>query len=91
MFERGVVSEVAAISEISATAIQTIGFRQIRSHLNGDLCEKDCRDTIKRLTRNYAKRQITWFRNHGYQAISAESAPDQIIASFEAKTLPRTA
>jgi tRNA dimethylallyltransferase len=79
MFDLGVVSEVAAISDISPTASQAIGFRHIRTHLTGELAEQDCRDAIKQLTRNYAKRQITWFRNRGYEPISADQPVDRII------------
>jgi tRNA dimethylallyltransferase len=82
MFERGIVAEVAAVSNISATASQAIGFKQIRAYLNGEIREGECRETIKRLTRNYAKRQMTWFRNHDYRPILTPLAVEEIVALF---------
>ena len=86
MFEFGVVAEVATISEISITASQAIGFRQIRAFLDKKLSDQDCRDSIKRLIRNYSKRQVTWFRYHGYQPISADVATDQILTLIRSET-----
>jgi tRNA dimethylallyltransferase len=67
MFANGVVDEVAAVTNISATAEQMIGLRQIRSLLAGKIDEPACIHRIQQLTRNYAKRQMTWFRNRGYE------------------------
>ena len=62
MFEHGVIAEVAAVEAIGSTAAQAIGFQQIRSLLAGTIDISSCRDAIKQQTRNYAKRQMTWFR-----------------------------
>ncbi len=82
MFEREVVAEVAAVSEIGATASQAIGFQVIRSFLAGALDISACREAIKRQTRNYAKRQMTWFRRHSYQLVPADSSLDRLITAF---------
>jgi tRNA dimethylallyltransferase len=82
MFERGVVAEVAAVSEIGATASQAIGFQSIRSFLAGAHDISTCREAIKQQTRHYAKRQMTWFRRHPYQLISADSSLDLLISTF---------
>ena len=62
MFAAGVVDEVKAVSEIGPTASQAIGFREIRELLEGRLTESECITRIQQQTRNYAKRQLTWFR-----------------------------
>jgi len=67
MFANGVIDEVAAITNTSATAEQMIGLRQIRSLLAGEIDQRACINRIQQLTRNYAKRQMTWFRNRGYE------------------------
>jgi tRNA dimethylallyltransferase len=85
MFERGVAEEVKNVSQISPTASQAIGFRQIRALLEGKVSEKDCRDQIKQLTRNYAKRQQTWFRHHGYDPIGADQPAKKIIEILKAE------
>ncbi len=65
MFEDGVVEEVRSAGEVSATASQMIGFREIRQLLNGPGdagAITQCVAAIQQATRRYAKRQLTWFR-----------------------------
>jgi tRNA dimethylallyltransferase len=62
MFRDGVVEEVAAIDEVSATAAKTLGFAQIRQLLERKISEAECIAAIQHLSRRYAKRQLTWFR-----------------------------
>ena len=62
MFEGGVMEEVRAAGEVSATASQMIGFREIRQLLNGETSIAQCVAMIQQATRRYAKRQLTWFR-----------------------------
>jgi tRNA dimethylallyltransferase len=40
----------------------TVGYRQVLEYLEGKLTLDQCTQLIKQRTRNYAKRQITWFR-----------------------------
>src|SRR6266480_1399130 len=65
IFESGVIEEVRAAREVSATASQMIGFREIRQLLNGPADAgsiSQCRAAIQQASRRYAKRQLTWFR-----------------------------
>ena len=62
MFEDGVIEEVRAAGEVSATASQMIGFHEIRELLNGEMSITQCVAAIQQATRRYAKRQLTWFR-----------------------------
>ena len=62
MFERGVIEEVRAAGTTSATASQMIGLREIRELLAGKKLLSQCVEEIQQATRNYAKRQLTWFR-----------------------------
>jgi tRNA dimethylallyltransferase len=65
MFEDGVIEEVRAAGEVSATASQMIGFREIRQLLDGPAdagSVTQCVAAIQQATRRYAKRQLTWFR-----------------------------
>ena len=82
MFERGVVAEVAAVEDIGPTASKAIGFQLIRSLLAGAIDISACREAIKQQTRNYAKRQMTWFRRHSYELVAADSSVDFLIATF---------
>ncbi len=87
MFEHGVVAEVAAVEAIGSTAAQAIGFQQIRSLLAGTIDISSCKDAIKQQTRNYAKRQMTWFRRPPYELVPAESSTDFVIATFRRRLL----
>jgi tRNA dimethylallyltransferase len=62
MFASGVVDEVARLGPLSVTAEKAIGLREIRALLRGEMSEADCRESIRLATRQYAKRQETWFR-----------------------------
>jgi tRNA dimethylallyltransferase len=62
MFQKGVIEEVRAAGEVSATASQMIGFREIRQLLKGEMSIPQCVAAIQQATRRYAKRQLTWFR-----------------------------
>ena len=63
MFENGVIKEVRAIDEMSATASKMIGVREVRELLAGKMSLQQCIARIQQSTRQYAKRQLTWFRN----------------------------
>ena len=65
IFESGVIEEVRVAGEVSATASQMIGFREIRQLLNGPADAgsiSQCMAAIQQASRRYAKRQLTWFR-----------------------------
>jgi tRNA dimethylallyltransferase len=62
MFENGVIEKVRAAGDVSVTASQMIGFREIRQLLDGKMSMPQCIATIQQATRRYAKRQLTWFR-----------------------------
>ncbi len=49
--------------------LQTVGYTELFSYFDGE-CDRDFAiEKIKQHTRNYAKRQITWFKNQGQYAI----------------------
>jgi tRNA dimethylallyltransferase len=62
MLDGGALEEVAALSQVSSNYGKAIGFREIRSLLSGEIDRKSCEDLINAATRQYAKRQETWFR-----------------------------
>ena len=63
MFRAGVVDEVRATKDIGPTAAHTLGLREIRSLLAGEISQAECIAKIQQATRRYAKRQLTWFRH----------------------------
>ncbi len=62
MFAAGVIDEVARAGASGATASRIIGLAEIRQHLEGKLSIAQCVQAIQQATRQYAKRQLTWFR-----------------------------
>lgn len=64
MFERGVVEEVKRLKQkqLSLTAEKALGVKEISALLEGRATEDQAREELKKNTRNYAKRQLTWFR-----------------------------
>ena len=42
--------------------MQAIGYKEFFPYLDGKATLEECVDTLKQKTRNYAKRQITWFK-----------------------------
>ena len=62
IFQRGVVDEVRALGKIGVTAAKTLGLRQIQELIAGKVSEPDSIASIQQATRQYAKRQLTWFR-----------------------------
>jgi tRNA dimethylallyltransferase len=62
MFRDGVVEEVVAVAQLSATAAEALGFEEIRGLLEKKASQQECAAAIQQATRRYAKRQLTWFR-----------------------------
>ncbi len=64
MLNGGLVEEVKALLdyERSLPALQGLGYKQILAYLHGECSFVDAVEDIKRNTRRFAKRQITWFK-----------------------------
>ncbi len=67
MIEMGALEEVREFIEsrqLAAAGLEKIiGFRELSAHLRGELTLQQAIDKAKQMTRNYAKRQMTWFRH----------------------------
>jgi tRNA dimethylallyltransferase len=66
MLEKGLIIEVQGLLEKgysrTLTALQAIGYKEIAAYLAGECSLDKAIADIKQGTRNYAKRQYTWFR-----------------------------
>ena len=66
MMEQDLVSEVESLKKMGCnsemTSMQGLGYKEILSYLNGENSLTEAVDKIKRNTRRFAKRQLTWFR-----------------------------
>ena len=66
MFARGLVDEVRSLLERgyheNLVSMQGLGYKEVCGYLHGRYDEKEMVRLLKRNTRHYAKRQLTWFR-----------------------------
>lgn len=66
MFAQGLVAETRALMERgleqNRTAMQALGYRQVVEHLRGQRGLPETIELVKIRTRQFAKRQLTWFR-----------------------------
>jgi tRNA dimethylallyltransferase len=63
MMQAGLLDEVRQLQpHQQLKALQTVGYRELFGHLAGDLSLDDAVEIIKINTRQYAKRQMTWFK-----------------------------
>ncbi len=66
MLEMGLVTEVKALIETgisrTGTAMQGLGYKEIAAYLNGEMSFEEAIYVLKRDTRHFAKRQLTWLR-----------------------------
>lgn len=66
MLQQGLVEEVKGLLDMgyssSLNSMQALGYKEISSYLRGDITLEEATRILKRDTRHYAKRQLTWFR-----------------------------
>lgn len=63
MVEQGLVAEAMAMyPKRHLNALQTVGYRELFEHFDGNCSLDEAIELIKRNSRRYAKRQLTWFR-----------------------------
>lgn len=64
MMEQGLLAEVENLRPYASNnALQTVGYKELFDFLNGAFSLTEAVELIKRNSRRYAKRQLTWFRN----------------------------
>jgi tRNA dimethylallyltransferase len=62
MLDQGAIEEVAALAGVRGNWEKAIGVKEIRQFLAGEISCEACEELIVFATRQYAKRQETWFR-----------------------------
>ena len=86
MLEMGLVQEIqdllsSGIPE-KCTAMQAIGYKEFVAALDGQCTIEEAADEVRKSSRHYAKRQLTWFRrNKDIRWITrkADSSPEEIL------------
>lgn len=64
MLKQGLIEEARQVlsNSLSFTAVKAIGYKELAPYFSGNLSLEECVEKLKRETRRYAKRQITWFK-----------------------------
>jgi len=65
MFRKGLLAECRRLKDkkLSVTARQALGYKEVFDYLDKKINLNDAKVSIKKRTRNFAKRQLSWFRN----------------------------
>ncbi len=80
MISQGLVKEVESLRPyIGSRALDTVGYKEIFHHLAGKNTLEEAIELIKRNSRRYAKRQMTWFRNQGEWNYFSSTKYNQIL------------
>ena len=90
MAEEGILKEALYVYENRdrfTTAAQAIGYKEFFPYFEKTATLEECLETLKRASRNYAKRQLTWFRkeNDIFEIFVDELKKDRVATIIEEK------
>ena len=82
MFQKGLLEEARNLLEMGCTSdmvsMQAIGYKELFPYFEGKISEEEAREQIKKDTRHFAKRQLTWFRRErDVTFLEKERFPDE--------------
>ncbi len=87
MLERGLLEEIRSLLASGipekCTAMQAIGYKEFINYLSGHGTIADAAIEVRKSSRHYAKRQLTWFRRNSaihWLTRTEETGPEEIIA-----------
>lgn len=90
MMDEGLLDEVKRLKNLGfskeLTPLKTMGYKELFSYLEGDLSMFEAVELIKKNTRNYAKRQLTWFKREEditWFDVEQNDIANKIIKKFE--------
>ncbi len=86
MIENGLIYEVKLLKqsglEKTCQSMQAIGYKQIYDYLDGEIALEKALQKMKQATRNYAKRQITWFKHMPATWVDVDTQLDWALANI---------
>ena len=85
MIAQGLLEEAKLLyAHRNLNALQTVGYRELFSFFDGEITKEFAIEEIKKNTRRFAKRQLTWFRKDtDILWFDFEEAPENILRSLE--------
>jgi len=93
MFAHGLVDEMRGLLqrglEQNKTAMQAIGYRQVAEHLRGERPLAETIELVKSRTRQFAKRQLTWFRRQldpEWIELKPDEPPENYLLKIQRET-----
>ena len=86
MMDDGLLDEVKSLADYRhLNSLKTVGYSELFEYLDGNCTLEHAVDKIKQHSRNYAKRQITWFKKMNMKWFSPEDF-DGILEYFRRRT-----
>lgn len=85
MIEDGLIDEARMLyPKRHLKSLNTVGYKELFDHFDGNVSLEYAIDKIKQHSRNYAKRQVTWFKNQGdFIPISNDTGVQEIISNLD--------
>tara|TARA_B100000780_G_scaffold123637_1_gene86740 strand:+ start:4994 stop:5896 length:903 start_codon:yes stop_codon:yes gene_type:complete len=84
MLTQGLLEEVKSVYPYKENnALQTVGYKELFAHLDGEISLEFAISEIKKNTRRYAKRQMTWFRRDPETVFFNPKEKDAILKYIE--------
>ncbi|MBP3454792.1 MAG: tRNA (adenosine(37)-N6)-dimethylallyltransferase MiaA [Alistipes sp.] len=88
MIADGLEQEVESMLPFrNCNALQTVGYRELFAYIDGKCTREEAIELVKRNSRRYAKRQMTWFRRDAEIAWFAPTDTEAIIEYIDRKVL----
>lgn len=89
MLQEGLIEEVKQLQNYQhLNALKTVGYTEIFRYLSNEWTLEEAIEKLKQNTRNFAKRQITWFKKNEGIVWFEQSETEKIITFLEAKLSP---
>ena len=92
MLSMGLIEEIRTLMSQGLTkdfvSMKGIGYKEFISYLEDEISLEEAIDLVKMRSRNYAKRQLTWFRNHDFaQELNKDQLTDDEILEILEKNV----
>lgn len=87
MFQNGLVDEIKRLllegANFSCQSFQAIGYKEFEAYFSGEQTLEKTKELIKQHSRNYAKRQLTWFKRYSSAKWFSPLDEDGIMAAVD--------
>ncbi len=87
MFQNGLVDEIKRLllegANFSCQSFQAIGYKEFEAYFSGEQTLEKTKELIKQHSRNYAKRQLTWFKRYSSAKWFSPFDEDGILAAVD--------